>query len=91
MKMRSIAALYVALAISLPGFGAEGEKVIELKDGGTIVVQKDGKIFHADSKGKRVRMKEGIVMLGKDGQSYLMKNDALWNQITEKGTLAPNR
>ncbi|HZC25265.1 MAG TPA: hypothetical protein VE866_18170 [Candidatus Binatia bacterium] len=25
------------------------------------------------------------------GLRYLMKNDALWKQITEKGTLAPNR
>jgi len=92
MKKLSIAALSVAVAISLSAIGAQGEeKVIELKDGGKIVLQKDGKTFHADSAGKRVRMKDGVAMEGKDGQKYLMKNDALWKQITEKGTLAPNR
>lgn len=40
---------------------------------------------------QRIRMKDGVVMEGADGQKYLMKSDALWKQITEKGTLAPNR
>jgi hypothetical protein len=30
-------------------------------------------------------------MQGKDGQKYLMKSDAIWKQVTERGTLAPNR
>ena len=30
-------------------------------------------------------------MTGKDGAKYLHKNDAIWKQITERGTLAPNR
>lgn len=30
-------------------------------------------------------------MEGKDGVKYLHKNDVIWKQITEKGTLAPNR
>lgn len=92
MKKLSIAALSIAMAVSISAIGAQGEeKVIELKDGGKIVLQKDGKTFHADSAGKRVRMKDGVVMEGKDGQKYLMKNDAIWKQLTEKGTLAPNR
>ena len=40
---------------------------------------------------KRVRMKDGVVMQGKDGAKYLHKNDVIWKQITEKGTLSPNR
>jgi len=93
MKKPSIVALSIAAAaISLSAVGAQGEeRVVELKGGGKIIVQKDGKTFHADSAGKRVRMKDGTVMQGKDGQKYLMKNDTLWNQVTEKGTLAPNR
>ena len=69
----------------------EGTRVVELADGGAITVDKDGKTYHVDAKGKRVRMKDGVVMKGKDGASYLHKNDAVWKQITEKGTLAPNR
>ena len=65
--------------------------VVDLKDGGSIVIDKDGKTYHADSAGKRVRMKDGVVMEGKDGRKYLHKNDVIWQQITEKGTMAPNR
>ena len=92
MMKLSIAGLSLALAFSLPAIGAAGEGApIDLKDGGKIVVHTDGKTYHADATGKRMRMKDGVVMEGKDGQKYLMKNDAIWKQITEKSTLAPNR
>jgi hypothetical protein len=68
----------------------EGEQAIVLKDGGTIIVRKDGTMYHADAVGKRVRMRDGLVMEGKDGTRYMMKNDAIWRQITEKGTMHPN-
>lgn len=38
-----------------------------------------------------MRRKDGVVMEGIDGRKYLHKNDLIWGQITEKGTLAPNR
>jgi copper resistance protein K len=92
MRKLSIFALSVAMAFSLSAIGATAEVTpIDLKDGGKIVVHTDGKTYHADAKGKRMRMKDGVVMEGKDGQKYLMKNDAIWKQITEKGTLTPNR
>ena len=88
MKMIT-AALAATLALSPAlAFAAEA---FELKDGGKILVDEKGKTFHEDAKGKRVRMRDGVVMEGKDGQKYLMKNDAIWKQITEKGTLGPNR
>lgn len=65
--------------------------VVALADGGSIVIGKDGKTYHQDAAGKRVRMKDGVVMDGKDGRKYLHKNDAIWQQIATKGTLAPNR
>ena len=65
--------------------------VVALKDGGSIVLDKDGKTYHVDAAGKRVRMKDGVIMEGKDGRKYLHKNDLVWQQITEKGTMAPNR
>ena len=92
MSKLSIAALAAALTLSLSAVGAEAEtKVIELKDGGKITLQKDGKTYHTDAAGKRVRMKDGVVMEGKDGERYIMKNDVIWKQLSEKGTLAPNR
>jgi hypothetical protein len=82
MKQEAAPAVTVA-----PG---EGEQAIVLKDGGTIIVRKDGTMYHADAVGKRVRMRDGLVMEGKDGTRYMMKNDAIWRQITEKGTMHPN-
>ena len=97
---RALTVSVMAIAISFPLFAADPavkEKlvvegsVVALKDGGSIVVDKDGKTYHTDAQGKRVRMKDGVVMEGKDGRKYLHKNDVVWQQITEKGTLAPNR
>ena len=69
----------------------EGTRLVELADGGSITIGKDGVTYHIDAKGKRVRMKDGEVMAGKDGAKYLHKNDVIWKQLTEKGTMAPNR
>ena len=68
----------------------EGEQAIALKDGGTLLLRKDGTMYHADATGKRVFMRNGVVMESKDGDRYMMRNDVLWKQITEKGTLHPS-
>ena len=100
MKRLLTASFLAALMMSSPTFAAEPavkEKlivegvVVALKDGGTITLDKDGKTYHTDASGKRVRMKDGVVMEGKDGRKYLHKNDVIWQQISEKGTMAPNR
>ena len=92
-------ALLAAIVLSAGAGAAEPDvkekvtvtNVVELADGGTIVVTPDGKTYHQDAKGKRVRMKDNEVMIGKDGKKYLHKNDAIWQQIVTKGTLSPNR
>ena len=93
-------ALVAALSFALPALAAEGpkdtvvvegRKVVELRDGGAITIDTTGHTYHVDGKGKRVRMRDGVVMEGKDGAKYLHKNDVIWKQITEKGTLSPNR
>ena len=81
----------LALATDPPKEKITVQGVVELKDGGTISIDEQGRTYHVDKAGKRVRMKDGVVMEGKDGTKYLHKNDAIWKQITEKGTLAPNR
>lgn len=62
---------------------------IPLKDGGKLVIRKDGTMYHVDAAGKRVRMRDGVAMEGADGTRYMMKNDVIWKAITEKGTLHP--
>jgi hypothetical protein len=65
-------------------------KSIPLKDGGTLIIHSDGTVYHADASGRRVRMKNGTTMEAKDGTRYLMVNDAVWQAITQKGSLHPN-
>ncbi len=100
MKRLLAASFVSAFILASPAFAADTamkEKlvvegtVVELKDGGKIMLEKDGKTYHVDSAGKRVRMKDGVVMQGKDGRKYLHKNDVIWQQISDKGTMAPNR
>lgn len=88
------------LAIAMPALAAEPavkdkvvveNNVVALKDGGTITLDKQGRTYHVDANGKRVRMKNGVVMEGRDGRKYEHRNDVVWQQIAEKGTMAPNR
>ena len=97
---RKIIPLLATLLLAVPAFAAdpprekvvvEGQRIVELKDGGAITLDAKGHTYHVDSKGKRVRMRDGVVMEGKDGAKYLHRNDVIWKQITEKGTLSPNR
>ncbi|CAG9187646.1 CopK family periplasmic copper-binding protein [Cupriavidus pinatubonensis] len=76
------------MLLSLSAFAAQ-EQTIELKDGGKLMVQKDGTMVHMDAAGNRVKMRDNKVMESKDGTKYMMKNNALWKQLTEKGTLKP--
>lgn len=82
----------VLLAISTAAFGQAAQPAadtIELKDGGKVTVQKDGTMVHVDAAGNRVRMRDGQTMVAKDGSKLMMKNNAIWKQITEHGTLKP--
>lgn len=79
------------LAFAGAAFAADMQEgqVIELKDGGKIVIEKQGTMVHLDAAGNRVRMKDGQVMEAKDGSKLMMKNNALWKTLTEHGTLKP--
>jgi hypothetical protein len=76
------------LAFSSAAFSAEPQ-TIDLKDGGKIVVEAKGTMIHMDAAGNRVKMKDGKVMVAKDGSKLMMKNNAIWKTITEHGTLKP--
>ena len=88
--MRKLTLPILLLAFAGAAFGADGQ-AIELKDGGRIVVDKSGTMVHMDAAGKRVKMKDGKVMMAKDGSKLMMKNNAIWKTITEHGTLKPGR
>ena len=68
---------------------AANPQTIQLKDGGKIVIEKSGTMAHMDAAGKRMKMKDGQVMTGKDGSKLMMKNNAIWKTISEHGTLKP--
>lgn len=66
------------------------DQTILLKDGSTLIIKADGTTYHADANGRRIRMKDGVMMEAKDGTKYMMKSDAIWKTITQKGTLHPS-
>ena len=86
--MRKLTVLPILLAFAVAGFAAEPQ-TIELKDGGKIIVEKEGTMIHMDAAGNRVKMRDGKVMVAKDGSKVMMKNNAIWKTITEHGTLKP--
>ena len=80
------------LAFSTLAFGQGGKEAaqtFELMDGGKVVVMKDGTMAHYDAANKRVHMRDGSKMDGMDGSKMMMKNNAIWKQISEHGTLKP--
>lgn len=86
-------AIALFMLLSLSAFAAQERvkpgETIELKDGGKVTVQKDGTMVHIDAAGNRVKMRDKVAMEAKDGTKFVMKNNALWKTITEKGTLNP--
>jgi hypothetical protein len=74
------------------GFGDSHEgQVIELNDAGKIVIEVQGIMVHLDAAGNRVKMEDGQVMEDKDGSKLMMKNKAIWETLTEHGTLKPRQ
>lgn len=85
--------LSLLMLLSLSALAAEERvkpgETIELKDGGKVAVQKDGTMVHIDAAGNRVKMRDKMAMEAKDGTHFVMKNNAIWKTLTEKGTLNP--
>jgi len=67
-------------AVSVTAFAsdqarANASQVIELKDGSTLYVFKDGKMAMEDKVGRAIRMKTDTVMETKDGRKIIMHGD----------------
>lgn len=69
------------------------EKTVELKDGTTLYIFKDGKMSMENKLGRTVAMKDGGVMETKDGQKIMMKGNELWRLESQlsKDTRSGNR
>lgn len=70
----------VALAFAGSAFAAGEQKTgaIELKDGSTVHIFKDGKMAMEDKSGHARVMKQGERMETKDGQIIMMKGNEIW-------------
>ncbi len=74
-KMLMVAALCTMGASAYAVDASKVEKMIELKDGSTVYIFKDGKMGMEDKLGRAVRMKPDTVMETKDGQKIMMHGD----------------
>ena len=54
---------------------SQAEQVIDLKNGSTVYIFKDGKMAMEDKLGRAVRMNQGEVMETMDGQKIVMHGD----------------
>jgi biopolymer transport protein ExbD len=56
---------------------AEAQKTIEMKNGSTVYIFKDGKMAMEDKNGRAVSMKKDTVMEAKDGQKIIMHGNEM--------------
>ena len=56
----------------------KNNKVLLLKDGSTLIVNKYGKMRMFDGEGQPIRMKDGVEMELDNGDLIMMKNNLLW-------------
>lgn len=74
-KLLMVIAMSAVTATAFAVDAALVEKSIELKDGSTVYIFKDGKMGMEDKLGRAVRMKKDTVMEAKDGQKIIMHGD----------------
>ena len=87
--------MVVALsAVAASAFAVDRAQVkdsIELKDGSTIHVFKDGKMGMEDKYGRAAYMESGHVMETKDGKKIIMEGNEVWrvdellNPVSSRG------
>jgi hypothetical protein len=77
-----LASLLVVATVGAAQSGGK-DRVVELKDGGRVVLRVDGTMDHYDVAGIRIAMPEGTEMIAKGGNRLMMKGGALWREIIE--------
>jgi len=78
--MKKMLMVAIMSAVSVTAFASDearaaAKQVIELKDGSTLYIFKDGKMAMEDKVGRATRMKKDTVMETKDGQKIIMHGD----------------
>ena len=74
-KLLMVVAMSAVTATAFAVDAAQVEKSIELKDGSTVYIFKDGKMGMEDKLGRAVRMKKDTEMEAKHGQKINMHGD----------------
>ncbi len=90
LKKLVIAAALVTLGTSVYAVDmSQVKKSIELKDGSTVYIFKDGKMAMETKLGRAERMKPDTVMETKDGQKIMMHGDEVMrlNNILQEDKL----
>jgi hypothetical protein len=77
-KLLMVVAMSAATVSAFAADGTKVEKSIELKDGSTVYIFKDGKMGMEDKQGRSTSMKSGHVMETKDGKKIIMTGNELW-------------
>ncbi|NHC08234.1 periplasmic Cu(I)/Cu(II)-binding protein CopK [Azonexus fungiphilus] len=77
-KMLMVAALTMVGASAYAVDTSQVEKSIELKDGSTVYIFKDGKMGMEDKYGRATYMESGHVMETKDGKKIIMNGNEIW-------------
>jgi hypothetical protein len=77
-KVLMIVAISSAAASAYAVDHTQVKQAIELKDGSTVYIFKDGKMGMEDKFGKARTMKEGAIMETKDGQKIMMKGNEIY-------------
>ena len=86
-KLLRVIAMSAVTATAFAVDAAQVEKSIELKDGSTVYIFKDGKMGMEDKLGRAVRMDKDTVMETKDGQKIIMHGDEVMrlDSLLKKG------
>lgn len=75
LKLIAVAAVLMTAQLAFAEKQANVEREIQLKDGSTVYIFKDGKMAMEDKLGRTVSMAPGHVMETRDGQRIQMVGD----------------
>ncbi|TRZ99046.1 MAG: DUF4443 domain-containing protein [Rhodocyclaceae bacterium] len=77
-KLLMVVAISAVTASAFAVDQSQVAKSIELKDGSTVYIFKDGKMGMEDKSGRPVFMESGHAMETKDGKKIIMNGNEIW-------------
>lgn len=89
MRTLTCLACLAILTSACATFLDPGTKVVKLKDGSTLFVDKHGNMRMRDAANHKVFMQDGVRMEAADGSVIIMKEDPTWKVLRLKGSLNP--